>query len=230
MGIAEDIQILAHNIIDSYEMRAKTVTALMEQTYELLKNFRFEQEEMAGELRERLAKNECLRRKDFDAMMESILTRQRERERQVSQILEKFHREEQEMVAGLREILGSNKRTRLQDFKVIKESILTRQKEREREVSQILRSFHFEQEELYTGLKKLLSKNDSVKIKHFKAVIKSIRTVQKERESEVGKMLEDFRESYEEVSGQWQKVMNTVKNADNSRLICTANQCSEGGE
>ncbi|MDI6892960.1 MAG: hypothetical protein QMD08_08290 [Actinomycetota bacterium] len=211
MGFAEDIQNFVHNIIDSYEMRVKTVTALMRQTNELLKSFRLEQEEMIVELRERLAKSECLRRGDFDAMMESIRTQQRERERQVSQMLEKFHREEHEMVAGLREILVSNKWTRLQDFRVIKENILTRQKEREREVSDILRSFHLEQEELYTGLKKLLSKNESVKIKDFKAMIKSIQAVRKERESEVGKMLEDLREVHEEVSGQWQKVMNTMK-------------------
>lgn len=211
MGFAEDIQSSIHNIIDSYEMRVKTVAALMKQTNELLKNFRFEQEEMASKLRERLAKSECLRRKDFDVMMESIRTQQRERERRVSRMLEKFYGEEQEMVAGLREILAGNKGLGLLDFKGIKENIFTRQKEREREISETLRSFHLEQEELYTGLKKLLSKNDSVKIKDFKTMVKSIQIVRKERESEAGKMLEDFRKAYEEVGGQWQKVMDTVK-------------------
>lgn len=210
MGSTGDMQNFVDNIIDAYEMRVKTVTALMWQTSELLKNSRFEQEKMADELGVRLAKSECLRRKDFDALMESIRSQQRERERQVSQMLEKLCREEREMVAGLREIVASNKRTRLQDFQVIKENIFTRQKEREREISETLRSLHLEQEELYLGLEKLLSKKESVKIRDFKVMIKSIQTVRRERESEVGKMLDGFREVYEETSDQWQKVMNTI--------------------
>lgn len=211
MGIAEDMRILAQSIIDSYEMRVKTVSTLMEQVNELLKSFHIEQEEMSGELRERLAKGECLRKKDFDAMMESIRAQRREREKEVSQMLERFRSEEERMITELRSMLISSERTRLEDFKIMKESILTRQREREEEVGDMLRKFHLEQEELSTILKKLLQKGESVRIKDFKIAIESIRVRQRERESEVSKMLEDFRKVHEEVSTEWQKVMATMK-------------------
>jgi len=211
MGIAKDMGILAQGIIDSYEERVKNVSSLMEQVNELLKNFHLEREKMAGEIRDRLAKAECLRKKDFDIMMEIVRVPQREREKEVAQMLERFRKEEQEMVDELRDMLVSGKRTRPQDFEIMKENILTRQKEREQEVSVMLRDFHLEQEELGTGLRRLLQKGESIRIKDFKVTINSIRIRQKERESEVGIMLEDFQKVREEVNAEWQNVMATMK-------------------
>lgn len=211
MEMAEEMQVLAQAIIDSYEMRVKIVSVLMRQTNKLLKDFHLEQAEMANELRDRLAQRECLRKKDFDVMMEGIRVQQREREREVDEMLENFRREEEEMIAGLREILVSAERTRLEDFQIIKDNILTRQKEREREVGKMLRNFHLEQEELRQGLRRLLEKGESVRIKDFKAMIKGIQVRQKERESEFDKMLEVFRQVCEEVDVEWQKLVGAKK-------------------
>lgn len=203
MGIAEDMRVLVQNIIDSYEMRVKTVGRLVKQANELLKSFHAEQEELASKLRDNLAKGECLRKKDFDLMMEGIRAQRKKREKEAAEVLEKFQREEEEMIAELRKIITSGERTRLEEFKTMKESILARQKEREERVREVLRNFHLEQEELGAGLRRLLSKNESVRIRDFKAMIKAIRVQQRERESEVGEMLEDFRRVREEVSAEW---------------------------
>ena len=212
MEIAEQMRIIAHGIVDSYEMRVKTVGTLIKETAGLVENLRREQEEMAGQVRDRLAKDEGLRKKDFDMMMESIREERKKKEIEVAEMLESFHRGEQEMVITLRKILTGDRKTCVEDFKTIKETILTEQKEREKKVSEMLKSFHLEQEELIAGFKRLLSKNESLKIKDFKAMVKGIRIEQKERQTELGEMLEEFRGIHEEVSNQWQKVMNTVEN------------------
>lgn len=211
MGIAEDMRVLVQNIIDSYEMRVRTVGRLVKQANELLKSFHAEQEELASKLRDNLAKGECLRKKDFDLMMEGIRAQRKKREKEVAEVLERFQREEEEMIAELRKIITSGERTRLEEFKVLKENILARQREREESVREVLRNFHLEQEELGAGLKKLLSKNESVRIRDFKAMIKAIRVQQKERESEVGEMLEDFRRVREEVSAEWQRLASSME-------------------
>lgn len=205
------IQIFAQGIIDSYEMRVKTVGTLIKETAKLVENLGREQEEMSGQVRDRLAKEGHLRKKDFTAMMESIREERKEKEKEVAEMLEDFHRGEQEMVRLLRKIITGDGETKVEDFKTIKETILANQKEREKKLSECLRSFHLEQEELIAGFKKLLSKNESLKIRDFKDMIKGIRTEQKERQTELGKMLEKFREVQEKVSGQWQRVMATTK-------------------
>jgi len=211
MKIAEDMRILTQNLIDSYEVRVKSVTRLAKQANGLLKSFHAEQEELASKLRDNLAKSECLRKKDFDLMMEGIRAQRREREKEVVEALEKFQREEEEMIAELREVTTGSERTRLEDFKVMKENILARQREREERVREVLRNFHLEQEELAAGLRKLLSKNESVRIRDFKAMMKAIRVQQKERESEVGKMLEDFRRVREKISAKWQNLTGSME-------------------
>lgn len=211
MGIAEAMLVLVQNIIDSYEMRVKTVDRLVKQANELLKSFHAEQEELASKLRDNLAKGECLRKKDFDLMMEDIRAQRKKREKEAAEVLERFQREEEEMIAELRKIIKSGEHTRLEKFKTMKESILARQKEREERVREVLRNFHLEQEELGAGLRRLLSKNESVRIRDFKAMIKAIRVQQKERESEAGEMLEDFRRVREEVSAEWRKLESSME-------------------
>jgi Fe2+ transport system protein B len=209
MGSVEDMRNLAQGLVDSYEMRVKTVSALMKETAELLKKFRVEQEEMVTELRNTLAKAESLRKKDFDSMMKGIQTQQMEREERVAHMVEKFQREQEEMVAELRRIVTESGCVKPERLANLKAAISVQERKREREVAQVLRDFHREQEELNTALRGLLSKGESVRIKDFKAVVKALEIQRKGRDSEVGKILEEFGRVCEEVSAKWRKVMVT---------------------
>lgn len=210
MEVAEEIKNLAQSIINSYESRVKTISVLMKKAGEVLKSFRLEQGEMINELRERLAKNESLRKKDFDSMWESVQVKQKEREKEVTQRLERFQKEQGEMVAELRRVLMSVDYPRLEDFEITKENILTRQRERERELGETLKNFHQEQEEISSALRKLLSKNESLRINNFRAMIKAFQVQQREKESEVNRMLIEFERVDEEINKQWQRVMGDV--------------------
>jgi len=80
VGTGEDLRALANSIIDSYEMRVRTVNGLMDQAYSFLKSFQMELEDMIARLRDNLAKAESLRKKDFDRMIGDVIERRHESE------------------------------------------------------------------------------------------------------------------------------------------------------
>lgn len=198
------------SVIDSYEARVKTVGALMKKTVEVLKRFDLEQEEKVVELRDLLAKAESLRRKDFDNLMAKIWARRREKEDKASHILDGFLKEQGELVAWLKKVIADGN-IGLEEFKLLSQNFISRQKQAEEELSRMLRELHLEQEELGTGLKQLLRKGEKVRIKDFKAMIKAIRLRQEGRQDEVGKMLDELWGVDEEVATQWHKVMSSTR-------------------
>jgi hypothetical protein len=203
VGTGENLRDLANGIIDSYEIRVKTVNGLMEQAYHFLSNFHTQLEEMIVQLKDNLAKSESLRKKDFDRMMIGLTVRRRSSEELAEKVFQNFQKEEQEMIGRLRNIIvsgGSN----LDDMEIIKEDILNRQKERETGIVQALKRIQMEQEELKTALKILLEKGETVKLRDFKRMLKSLSIQQGVRDNQVGRLLQDLDMVRERVQTQWQ--------------------------
>jgi len=200
-------------ILDSYEKRVGSVGALMRQAVEVVKNSQRQQEEIAGELRNILAKTESLRKKDFDRMMEEMWGQRRKREKEIRDTLESFLREEKEMIDELRrKLIGPDRAMKMDGFAVLKERILNRQRGREKKANAILKSFHQEQDELSSALRRLLSKGERVKIKDLKDIIRELRAHWIYKESSIGKAFEELEMVDREVDTTWQKVMmNTRK-------------------
>jgi len=198
------------SVVDSYETRVITVGALMRQTVELLKRFDLEQEERVMELRDLLARAESLRRKDFDTLLAEIRTRRREKEERVAHALDRFLKEQGELVAWLRKVI-TNGDIGLEEFKALSQGILTRQKGAQGDLSRMLRELHLEHEEMNIGLRRLLHKGERVRIEDFKAMIKAIQLRQGGRQDEVGKMLDELWGVDEEVATQWHKVISSTR-------------------
>jgi len=199
-------------ILDSYEMRLDSVGALMRQAIQVVKNSQRQQEGMAGELRNILAKTECLRKKDFDRMMEGMWGQRRKGEKEIHGTLESFLREEKEMIDELRKnLVEAGRPMKMDDFTVLKKHILNRQREREKKISAILKSFHLEQEELSTALRKLLLKGERVKIKDLKDMIRGLRAHRIYKESSIGKVLQELEMVDREVDTAWEIVMMSAQ-------------------
>ena len=181
----------------------------MQETTLFLKRLSKEQAEMALQLRDILAKKESLRKRDFDYLLEDIVLKNLGKERNVNKVLRSFQKEEEEMVARLRNILTGSEKIKLSEFKLLSKEILERLDRKEKEASDMLRNFHIEQEEFARGLRKLVEKGNQVKAKDFKAVTESLRLRQIEREGEVGKLLSDFGKVQEEVNLRWEKVLES---------------------
>ena len=207
MTVGNDLRVLANSIIDSYEMRVKTVGALMNQANQLLRSFQLEIEDMMVSLRKNLAKSESLRKKDFDSMMNSVTEVRCRTEKEAEENLKRFRVEEEEMISRLRSIVLSGSGSSLEDdIKAIKEDIMKRQKEREKDIIRALKRFQIEQEDIRVALKNLLLKGENVKIKDLKNMLKSLSVQQSDRDAEMISILEGFEVAREKVQTQWQEV------------------------
>jgi len=206
VGTGEDLRGLADSIIDSYEMRVRTVNGLMDQAYSFLKGFQMELEEMIARLKDNLAKAESLRKKDFDRMIGHVIERRHETEEEARQGLKIFREEEEEMVGRLRKIVLGGSSSTLEDMAAIKEDISRRQKDREKNIIKAMKRLQIEQEELRVALKNLLAKGEEVRVKDFRVMIKSLRVQQSDRDTELTKMLDDFDVVRTRVQDQWQSV------------------------
>ncbi|MCF8145166.1 MAG: hypothetical protein K9N21_14720 [Deltaproteobacteria bacterium] len=206
MGTGDELKALANSVIDSYEMRVRTVNGLMEQAYGFLRSFQMELEEMIERLRDNLAKGESLRKADFDRMMADLSESRLSHQLIAEDVLSRFQKEETEMIDRLRKIVISGGRSNLKDMESIRDDILRRQKERETGVIRALKRVQVEQEELKAAIKRLLSKGEDVKISDFKLMLTSLRIQQGDREIQLCRMLEDLDLARSRVQSQWQAV------------------------
>ena len=186
MSLAEEMKNMVDHIVSSYEARIQSVESLFDTTHQILQGFqnslldmKQERETLNAELRENLAKNESLRRKDFDHMMQGILSTQEGREKEVRNLLNRYLNEQKEMARDLRENLKGFKDSlsmgevqRVKEFQEMIKGILAGQDERKEEVTFRLKKFKKEQIVLASRLKELLAKGKGLRIRDFKSVLK----------------------------------------------------------
>ncbi|MBA3063671.1 MAG: hypothetical protein FP833_12110 [Atribacteria sp.] len=203
---------LIEKIFDSYESKVKMVTSLMRQVHQKIIKYQNEQDLMINRLRDILANNEFLRKKDFDLMIAEINNDKKTREREISQTVEEFCTEEEKIVAELKEILTLKSTSILEDFTIVKNKILSRSTEnREKRISRMLKDFHRDLEEINTALRMLLEKGSSVKIRDFKAMLKAFRIERKNGRLKIDEILNEFEKVKDEIDDEWSMVMANVR-------------------
>jgi len=203
MGIAEDMKRLGMEIVSSYESRISAVAMSIDSTHRILEDFKIKRVEISNQLRETLAKEGSLRKKDFNEMMKDILSHQDEREKQVRDSLKTFLEEQKRIAEIIKKNLAEGKKVKINDFKKMLQDIQARQKTREDEVKTMLKEFRKEYEEMATSLRSLLDKAEAIRIKDFKETIKNIRLRQMERVKEVRARMNEFRTEHQDMASQW---------------------------
>ena len=206
MGSAKDMKRVAQQIVLSYESRISTVGMIIDDTHQLLEDFKTKRNEMSTKLKETLAKEGSLRKKDFDSMMEEILSHQEEREKEAKDFLKTFLEEQKEMAETIKKNLADGEKVRIDDFKKMLQDIQARQKVREDEVSMRLKEFQIEHKEMASSLRSLLNRGEAIRIKDFKETTKNIRERQIERANEVRAKLNEFRKEHQDTASQWHKI------------------------
>ena len=133
---------------------------------------------MRTQLRDILTQNEHLRKKDFDRMMQAILSVQDGREKEVKDLLNTYFNEQKEMSRTLRENLDAVKASlaqgeaqRIRDFQTLLKDILARQDERKAGVTTKLKEFQDEQKAVALRLKTLLTKGRELRIRDLKSML-----------------------------------------------------------
>jgi len=220
MHLAEDMKNIVEDIISSYETRIQSIGVIFDTTHQLLEGFKEEREKLSAELRENLAKNESLRRKDFDNMQRGILSIQDERGKEVRSILKNYLTEHKEMAFALgenlskdNEALAKGEAGRIKEFRAMIKELLARQEERKEEVTSSLKEFQVEQQEMAKRLKELLAKGSQLRIKDLKVMLKEFKGqreqrifLQEKRREEVRHMIGDFKKERTKAARNWQEM------------------------
>lgn len=214
-----DLRNFVENIVSSYEKRIEGISSIFDTTNILLNDFqefilntKEEREKINIQIRDTLAKNEHLRKKDFDNMMQGILSAQNQREKEVRDILKGYLNDQKELALSLREnlkkfreSLAKGKAQRSRGFQTLIKNILTKQEKRTEEISFKLKDFQKEQRDLAIGLKQLLAMGDKLRIRDFKLMLREFNSqrekrlaLQRKGREETSKMLDSFRKARKE--------------------------------
>ena len=132
----KDLKQIAKEIVASYNARIRVIAEIVKDTDETLADFRQRRQEMSHELRELLAQNTYLRKKDFDRMMADIIDRQNRREEEVRKTLEDFRQEEERVAEEFRKLLKRGEGIRINHFKKMMADIRQEQERRAGQVGQ----------------------------------------------------------------------------------------------
>ena len=128
---------LTAEILASYDAVVEKVAALRVETHQTLSHIKEEREELTEQLQKDLAKGESLRKADFQKLIGEVIAARKEREREVTNLLADFQREEQEIAQGLKKLFSDEKQARLQDFKKFLEETHQADRARRSEVEEI---------------------------------------------------------------------------------------------
>lgn len=150
------------------------------QEYFLVKQ---EREMIKGKLRETLAKNESLRRKDFDSMMEGILSTLDKKEKELIYLSNNYLNKQKKIWQALRENLTNMKGTlaHVEDEEgkifqgMVKDIFFNQNENGGKEVTHKLKEFQKEHQKMIDTLNALLVKREEVRLRDFKSTVENIR-------------------------------------------------------
>ena len=179
LQVDEKLVSLVQDIVISYETQISTTGMLIDNTYEMLQESEKALEKINNQLREKLADNASLRKKDFDSIMEDIQSQRRERHREIKRVLNEFVHVHKEAASQLKVLLDDAKSGGMADFRTVLNRIQTRRDYIEREVMNRLRDFQNEQEEIIAEVHRLSNDTEPVKVKDFKTALSNLAAKQK---------------------------------------------------
>jgi hypothetical protein len=207
MTLATEKENILDSIISSYEARIQSIEAFFDTTGQIFQDFqdpllntRTEWEKINSQLRENLAQNGSLRKKDFDRMMGVISTHLDESEQEVRQLSHKYLNEQTTLVQQLREglrnfkdALTEGQAEKVKELQTLIKEILSKQDESKIEVTSKLKEFQQGQQQTSEMLKELLAKKEKLRIRDFKAMLAEFKKQREHRIAYQERRREDVR-------------------------------------
>lgn len=198
------------HLLDSYEKSTAVIAGLIEETAFLVDGGACNaQAEMISCLRRNLTMFAGMRKKDFDATMEGVLVRIRERERVVKEAIQSLRAQVCGMVNELREMIAGKT---TEDFDQKRTEFVKRQRMREMEIARFLMELHLEKTELNAALQRLVGMGKSLRVKDFKVTMSIVKSSQDKKIREAETLLDEFENARDEVLLLWEKMFAAYKN------------------
>ncbi|MBC8344242.1 MAG: hypothetical protein H8E61_09690 [Bacteroidetes bacterium] len=210
MKNVEDFRSITRNIVKSYESKVKTVSNLMRQVEQKVVEAYAEQTKVIEMIRDTLAANQNLRKRDYNELIQPIVDLQEYRKDQIQILMEEFCQAELKNVQELKAVLEPGNGSSLANFYALKKNILNRPRAAEAHLGELLKSFHQDQADLDTLLRRLLDKGEHV---HLKDVRKAVRAFQADHVGDgviLEEILREFSKVKKDIGHQWEAVENTV--------------------
>ncbi|MFH1691773.1 MAG: hypothetical protein ABIC68_04305 [Candidatus Omnitrophota bacterium] len=190
-----DFNKVVENVVSSYEAKIDNINSFFETTRLIVSEFqdplfdtKQERDQINGRLQDLLARNEHLRRTDFNRMMQGILASQVEKEKEIRNLVNSFLNEQKETVILLRdnfikikEALAKGEGVKIKESQRAMVDILAQQDKRRLEVSLKLKEFQKEQKEMILRLQELLTKGKELRIKDLKLMLEEFNAQHKKR-------------------------------------------------
>lgn len=191
-------------VLISYEARIQGVECLMETARNVLENFdtsildaRCEYEQVNEQLRENLAQNGSLRKKDFDTMMRVMSAEQEQRGREVRDLSKQYLEEQTQLVHELRgrlhdftSALAGGEPAKVTEHHQAITDLFTKQQQHSTDVVTQLKGSQKEQQETAGMLRELLAKGRELRIKDLKLTLVEFKRQRGERLAQQGQRRE----------------------------------------
>ncbi len=175
MRTVEEMRNLTQNLISSYDSQVDAIGAIIDNTYQVLDDFKDKRVILSHTLKETLASGQSLRKKDFDGMMKGILLNQQEKEKEVKQSLKKFMEEQKRRAGELKDALTKGEVEGMRKAQTGIEKGVA-------EVKGLLKEYDEQQKELAEELRKLLTKGKDLKIRDLKDALRNLQNLTREKE------------------------------------------------
>lgn len=169
MSVPNEIRNLIEGVVTSFASGIGAVGALIDNGLEILEGYRREQEAIRGSLREALASVGSLRRKDFDGVMERVLTFQSLREADIKTLIREFLGRQRELAARLKRSLEAGIFPEVERIKNELAGMIA-------EARGEIQSFQREQERIHKAFMDLEDRKGKISAQEFKAVIHGLET------------------------------------------------------
>jgi hypothetical protein len=167
MRTVEQMRNVAQDLIASYDARVDAIGTIIDNTYQVLDDFKDKRAKLSAQLKETLARRHSLRKKDFDGLMNGILLSQEEKEKEVKQNLRNFIKEQKREACELKDALSKGEVQRMKKAQMgIEKGIV--------EIKELLGSFYERQKGLIEKLTTLSTKGKDLKIEDFKNMIRKL--------------------------------------------------------
>jgi hypothetical protein len=195
MLLAEDTRSFVEDVFSSYETRMRSVESLFDATSKILQGFQDsvldtgqERTKISEQLKENLARNGSLRRKDFDNMMRVVSSYQDQQEQEVRDFSRNYLKEQATLVQELREnlrnftnALAEGEAQRVKEFHSLITEIFARQEQRKNEVVSKLQEFQKDQQDTARMLNELLAKGRELRTADLKSKLAEFKKGREER-------------------------------------------------
>ena len=182
---AENMKNIAEEVLRFYESSIDKVSTMVNNTNRILGEFRVERATANSTLKDSLAKEKSLRKKDFDNILDEMIPFHNEKEEQIKTTLNDFLNEQRKAAETIKKKISSNEKIRFDEFREMLNKIQGDRENREKEVRTMLQEFQMEYKRMGEALQNFLKMDKSVRIRDVRNMMKDFRREKQERKAEV---------------------------------------------